>query len=164
MIVKQQLLPPLQSQYLSVFQRQLLETSLKEKLSPEYRQRIDIMLLADVGHSQIQICRLIGCSPLTARHWMMMAKTNQAHLWQEQPIGRPKTVNEHYLRRLLEVASTAPEQLGYEFPQWTGEGLRQHLAAELGISVSARHINRLLKESSSDAKNKNLVDSLGTAD
>jgi transposase len=157
MIIKQQLPTPLPSQYLTVSQRQFLETSLEEKLSPEYRQRIDIMLLADVGHTQIQICRMIGCSPLTARHWMMMLKTNQSHLWQEQPIGRPKTVNDQYLRRLIEVANTPPKQLGYEFSHWTGECLRKHMETELGISVSARHINRLLKEASAEAKNKSSV-------
>jgi transposase len=157
MIIKQQLPTPLPSQYLTVSQRQFLQESLAEKLSPEYRQRIDIMLLADVGHTQIQICRIVGCSPLTARHWMMMLKTNQSHLWQEQPIGRPKTVNDQYLRRLIEVAHTPPQQLGYEFPHWTGECLRKHMESELGISVSARHINRLLKEASCETKNKSSV-------
>ncbi len=152
MTIKQQLSTPPPSQYLNTLQRQLLEESLEESLSPEYRQRIDIMLLADLGHTQTQICRLIGCSPLTARHWMMMLKTNQSHLWQEQPIGRPKTVNNQYLQRLIEVAATAPQQFGYDFPHWTGELLRKHLESELGIAVSARHINRLLKEASSDSK------------
>ncbi len=155
MTIKQQLSAPPLSQYLTTLQRQLLEKSLAEDLSPEYRQRIDIMLLADVGHTQTQICRQIGCSPLTARHWMMMLKTNQSHLWQEQPIGRPKTVNDQYLQRLLTVAATNPQQFGHEFPHWTGESLRQHLQSELGISVSARHINRLLKEAGTDNKNKN---------
>jgi transposase len=158
MIIEQQFMVPPLSRYLTMLQRQLLEQELEQKLSSEYRQRIDIMLLADVGHSQIQICRLIGCSPLTARHWMMMVKTNQSHLWQEQPIGRPKTVNDNYLRRLIELASLAPEQFGYEFSHWTGEGLRRHLEAELGISVSARHINRLLKEAGCAANHKNAPD------
>jgi transposase len=155
MTIEQQLSTPPPSQYLNTLQRQLLEKSLEENLSPEYRQRIEIMLLADVGHTQTQICRAIGCSPLTARHWMMMLKTNQAHLWQEQPIGRPKTVNDQYLQRLIEVAATVPQQLGYDFTHWTGELLRQHLETELGIAVSARHINRLLKEATGDARNKN---------
>lgn len=107
------------------------------------------MLLTDDGATQAQICRHIGCSPLTARHWMLIAKTSQAHLWQAQPIGRPKTVSDEYLTRLLELAQLPPQQFGYGFSRWTGEWLSKHLQEELGIKISARHINRLLKEASS---------------
>jgi Homeodomain-like domain len=95
------------SEYLTNSQLQALEAALKEDLAPEYRQRIEIMLLTDAGRTQAQICRQVGCSPLTARHWMMMAKTSQAHLWQEQPIGRPKIVSDRYYHRLLELAEQA---------------------------------------------------------
>jgi transposase len=137
--------------YLTDFQLQSLEAALKEDLAPEYRQRIDIMLLTNAGRTQAQICRQVGCSPLTARHWMMMAKTSQAHLWQEQPIGRPKTVSDRYHQRLLEVAQMSPQQFGYAFSRWTGEWLSKHLLGELNIKISARHINRLLKEANGES-------------
>jgi transposase len=135
------------SLYLSTDQQQALELALQSQLAPEYRQRIEIMLLTNAGRTQAQICRQVGCSPLTARHWMLMAKTDQAHLWQEQPIGRPKIVSHEYRERLVAVSQSSPEQFGYSFSRWTGEWLSQHLEAEMGIKISARHINRLLKES-----------------
>jgi transposase len=134
------------SEYLTDSQLQALEAALKEDLAPEYRQRIEIMLLTDAGRTQAQICRQVGCSPLTARHWMMMAKTSQAHLWQEQPIGRPKIVSDRYYQRLLEVVQTSPQEFGYGFSRWTGEWLSKHLYGELEIKVSARHVNRMLKD------------------
>jgi transposase len=134
------------SEYLTDSQLQALEAALKEDLAPEYRQRIEIMLLTDAGRTQAQICRQVGCSPLTARHWMMMAKTCQAHLWQEQPIGRPKIVSDRYYQRLLEVVQTSPQEFGYGFSRWTGEWLSKHLYGELEIKVSARHVNRMLKD------------------
>jgi putative transposase len=38
-----------QGQYLTPFQRKLLQKSIQTDLRPEYRRRIEIMLLADIG-------------------------------------------------------------------------------------------------------------------
>ncbi len=141
-----------QSQHLTKFQRQLLEKHLQTEGVAEYRQRIEIMLLTDDGQTQTQICRSLGCSPLTARHWIFMAKSGYAHHWQEQPIGRPKTVNDDYLKRLQELVSKSPKDFGYSFPRWTGQWLGKHLFQEFNIEVSSRHVNRLIKEISSGAE------------
>ena len=111
------------NKYLTKFQRQLLGKQLESETSPEYRQRIEIMLLADEGNTQIQICRVLSCSPLTARHWIFMAKSGQAHHWQAQPIGRPKTVTYDYIARLKQLVSASPRELGYPFSRWTGQWL-----------------------------------------
>jgi transposase len=132
-------------QYLTEFQRQLLQKQLAIETTPEYQQRIEIMLLADEGQTQSQICRVLACSPLTARHWIFMAKSGQAHNWQAQPIGRPKTVTDDYLDRLRELLKICPKELGYPFSRWTGQWLSKHLCQEFNIEVSARHINRLSK-------------------
>ncbi len=138
--------------YLTNFQRQLLEKNLKTETSPEYRQRVEIMLLADEGKTQTQICRELTCSPLTARHWIFMAKSGQAHNWQAQPIGRPKTVTSDYLDRLKQLMNASPKDLGYPFSRWTGQWLSKHLFQEFNIEVTARHINRLIEEMSADIK------------
>jgi transposase len=132
--------------YLTAFQRKLLLKSLETDLRPEYRRRIEIMLLADAGQSQTQICEALGCSQETARHWITIAQTGQAHHWSDRPMGRPKAVNEQYLVRLKKLASHSPREYGYPFQRWTGQWLSKHLANELGIKVSSCHINRLLKE------------------
>ncbi|MGK7873734.1 MAG: transposase [Xenococcaceae cyanobacterium] len=133
-------------QILTPFQRKLLQKSLQDDLPEQYRQRIEIMLLADEGKTQTQICQALGCSQATARHWIFMAHSGQAHKWQEQPIGRPKSVNEEYLERLQELVSQSPRAFDYSFQRWTAHWLSKHLAQEFGIEVTARHINRLLKQ------------------
>jgi transposase len=133
-------------QHLTGFQRQLLEKHLQVETIPEYRQRIEIMLLADAGKTQTQICRTLSCSPLTARHWIFMAKSGQAHNWQAQAIGRPKIVTSDYLDRLKQLMSASPKDLGYPFSRWTGQWLSKHLSQEFNIEVTARHINRLIEE------------------
>lgn len=145
-------LEQLNTKYLTKFQHHLLENQLKVETIPEYRQRIEIMLLADEGKTQTQICRQLNCSPLTARHWMFVAKSGQAHAWQTQPIGRPKTVTSDYINRLKELVNTSPRELGYPFARWTGQWLSKHLCQEFKIAVSGRHINRLLEEIGAEGK------------
>ncbi|NJO42910.1 MAG: helix-turn-helix domain-containing protein [Cyanobacteria bacterium RU_5_0] len=108
--------------------------------------RIRIMLLADEGRTQSQICKTLGCSYATARHWITIAQMGRAHLWKQQPVGRPNIINEDYLERLKELASSSPREHGYPFNRWTGCWLNKHLAKEFGIEVSDRHVNRLLKQ------------------
>ncbi|MCF4967783.1 transposase [Nostoc sp. CMAA1605] len=136
----------IQGKYLTPFQRKLLEKSLQENLSTSYRQRIEIMLLADDGKSQTVICRRLGCSPATVRHWMHIARAGMAHQWQDCPIGRPKTVNDQYIERLRVLVNSNPRDYGYPFRRWTANFLERHLAKEFGIEISDRHIKRLLKQ------------------
>ncbi|PSB41698.1 hypothetical protein C7B80_29905 [Cyanosarcina cf. burmensis CCALA 770] len=131
--------------YLTPFQRKLLLKNQETDLRPEYRRRIAIMLLADAGRSQTQICEALGCSQETARYWIGMAKSGQAHQWSDRPMGRPKAVNEQYLERLKELVSNSPREYGYPFQRWTAQWLSKHLAKEFGIKVSNYHITRLLK-------------------
>ncbi|MEH2244258.1 helix-turn-helix domain-containing protein [Nostoc sp.] len=131
---------------LTPFQRRYLMKSLETDLRAEYRRRIEIMLLFDAGQSQTQVCEALGCSQETARYWIMIAQTGQAHKWSDRLIGRPKTVNQQYLGRLKELASHSPRDYDYSFERWTAQWLSKHLAKELGIKVSSCHVNRLLKE------------------
>jgi len=140
--------------FLTLFQRKLLTKNLQANLQPEYRRRIEIMLLADQGKSQTQICEIVGCSYHMARYWISVAKSGLAHRWHEQPIGRPKSVNDLYLKRLKELVSHSPRKYGYPFQYWTAQWLSKHLAHEIGIEISNRHISRLLKQMGLSTKQK----------
>ncbi|MEA5516742.1 helix-turn-helix domain-containing protein [Nodularia sp. UHCC 0506] len=134
-------------QVLTPFQRKRLQKDLQdEKLSPRYRQRIQIMLLADEGKTQNQICELLKCSRVTARYWISQAKSGEAHNWQATPLGRPKAVNQEYKERLRQLVGQSPKDFGYSKDIWTADWLSKSLENELDIKVDKRHINRLLKE------------------
>lgn len=135
-----------QGKFLTPFQKKLLLKKLQDNLRPEYRRRIEIMLLADSGQSQAQICANLNCSHETARYWIYMAKTGQAHKWDTAAVGRPKTIDEGYLERLKELVDRSPRECGYSFERWTAQWLSKHLAREFEIEISDRHINRLLKK------------------
>lgn len=134
------------SHFLTTFQRNLLLENMKVDLRPEYRRRIEIMLLADMGYSQAQICETVGCSQEMARYWITMAQTGQADNWQDHPIGRPKTISVQYIERLQELVSHSPREYGYSFGTWTAQCLGKQLAKEFGIEISDRHISRLLQK------------------
>lgn len=131
---------------LTPFQRKLLLKHLETDLRPEYRRRIEIMLMADAGHCQTQICEELRCSQETARYWIAKARDGKAHQWDDNPMGRPKTISDEYLDRLKDLVSHSPREYGYPFERWTAHWLGKHLAKELGIEVSDRHISRLLKD------------------
>lgn len=137
----------IKQQYLTTFQRKVLQKILEQEDLPKiYRQRIEIMLLADEGKTQSQICQLLNCSRITVRHWLLVAKSGEAHNWNASPLGRPKIVDDQYRERLKELVSQSPKDFGYPFRRWTAQWLSKHLAKELAVEVGVRHVNRLLKE------------------
>jgi transposase len=135
----------MQGKFLTDFQRKSLLKSLKADLSQKQRSRIEIMLLADSGVSQSQICKKLRCSQSTARYWITIAREGKAHNWNTPPIGAPQKVTEQYLSRLGELASQSPREYGYAFERWTGNWLSKQLEKELGIKISDRRVNQLLK-------------------
>jgi transposase len=143
------------SKFLTPFQRKVLLKHLQANLPPEYQRRLEIMLLADMGKSQTQICQILGCSQEMARYWISRAEAGLAHKWNERSLGRPKTINDQYIQRLKELVSKNPRDCGYGFQNWTAQWLSKHLANEFGIEISDRHINRLLKNMGLSTKSKN---------
>jgi transposase len=134
-------------QILTPFHRKYLEGQLqKQNLYEQLCQRIKIMLLADEGKTQSEICRLLGCSTSTAGRWILFAKAQMAHQCIEMSAGRPKKATDEYKQRLQELVQSTPAEHGYGFRRWTADWLSKHLAEELGIVVGDRHISRLLKE------------------
>jgi transposase len=142
-----------QTQYLVALLAKFLPNELPERLRPEYRRRLEIILRTNLGQSQAEICAALGCSQETARYWMTMAQTGEGKQWSTNSLGRPKRVNEHYLNRLKELVSHSPKDYGYSFERWTAGWLRKHLAQEFDIEVSDRHINRLLRQMGLSTRN-----------
>jgi transposase len=147
-------------QFLSSFQRKHLEHKLKQQDIPKLlRQRIEIMILADEGKTQSEICQILGCSASTASRWILFARAQFAHQWQDSPPGRPKKVSDEYVQRLQELIQSNPRDCGYPFQRWTSSWLNKHLAKELGIELSDRHLSRLLKQIklSTHAKDESII-------
>jgi transposase len=133
---------------LSDFQKKRLEQELSTPdLSSRDKMRIQIMLLYGQGKSQKQICDFLNCAPVTARTWIHIVKSEQAHRWRDFcQDGRPKMIEDHHRDRLIELFKQRPKEVGYPFKKWTSVALQKQLLKEFEIEVSARHINRVLNE------------------
>lgn len=137
---------------------QILPEDLPTELNPIHRRRLEIVIRTHMGQSQAEICSALGCSKDTARHWMTIAKTEGLSNWYSNSLGRPKRVNEEYMERLRELVRTSPKEHGYSFSRWTAGWLNRHLAKELGIEISDRHVNRLLKQMGLSTRNGEQAD------
>lgn len=135
-----------QVQHIAELLAEILPEDVPSHLEPIHRRRLEIVIRTHMGQSQAEICSALGCSKDTARHWMTIAKNDGLTGWYEQPMGRPKKVDERYLKRLRELVTSDPKDYGYSFSRWTAKWLGKHLAQELGIEISDRHVNRLLKQ------------------
>lgn len=132
--------------YLTSFQRQLLRENMAKELPAAYRQRLEIVLLADAGKTQAQICRSLGCSAATASRWMQLTKAGLAHQYLDCPVGRPKVITDEYIEFLRELLQHSPRDYGYPFQTWTVSWLGKHIAKEKGIAVSHSHLKRVMRE------------------
>lgn len=143
--------------YLTQFQREMFEARLSEDLPNSHLKRIRIMLLADEGKTQKQICQFLGCSPSMVRHWMQVARSGTAHQYWQESLGRPKVVTDTYIERLKELIVNSPRCYGYHFPRWTTNFLCKHLNIEFDIELSDSHFKRLLKSLNLSTKQKKSV-------
>jgi transposase len=132
---------------------EILPEKSPQNLDGKQRRRLEIILRSHLGQSQAEICSALGCSKDMARYWMAIAQTPQIDSWQDTHVGRPKRVSKQYLKRLEELVTSNPQNYGYAFKRWTAKCLSQHLAKELNIEISDRHINRLLKQMGLSTKN-----------
>jgi transposase len=135
------------NKYLTDLQREVLETALKQQdLSKEYQNRLKIMLLADEGRKQVDICNELKCSQATARYWILVLQEGKALTWNQTKRGRPIKVSATYREILRDVLSQSPRRLGYPFRYWTADKLVAHMQKETGISICKRQMYRLLEE------------------
>lgn len=142
-----------QAQDLASILAEILPEKLPKNLESKHRRRLEIILRSRLGQSQAEICAALGCSKDMARYWMAIAKNPQIDSWQDVHVGRPKRINDQYLKRLKELVTSSPKDHGYAFSRWTAKCLSQHLAKELGIQISDRHVNRLLKQMGLSTRN-----------
>ncbi|PSB09133.1 transposase [Pleurocapsa sp. CCALA 161] len=142
-----------QAQDLSSILAEILSDKSVKNLDPRHRRRLEIILRSHLGQSQVEICSALGCSKDMARYWMAIAKKPASDSWQDTCVGRPKRVSDEYLQRLQELVTSSPQDHGYAFKRWTARCLSQHLSTELGIEISDRHVNRLLKQMGLSTRN-----------
>jgi transposase len=81
-----------------------------------------ILLLQNQGRTQREIAEFLGCSARTVAYWCMHGDSdNLESLQNKREQEHYRKATPEYIRLLLEI-DQQPEELGYDFGRWTGNG------------------------------------------
>jgi len=69
-----------------------------------------------------------------------------ASLFDKPRVGRPSKVTDRYVALMTQAVQQNPRDLGYGFNAWTLERLREHLARQTRVVLSAAHLSNLMRE------------------
>ena len=131
--------------YLTSKEKLELQQQLKFHEHPDIRERILILLLRNDGRTQQEIADFLGCSLRKIAYWYAHGDPNNIEsLIDKRMHGNYHKATDNYINLLLEIIERVPEDLGYEFGNWTAQRLASHLEKETGISLSGSQIRRIL--------------------
>lgn len=132
--------------FLSPETKEYLQQALKEEDDPQIRERVLILLLLNARQTQEEVAEIIGCSVRTVAYWWAHANPeNLDSLKDKRMSGNNQKATPEYVERLLDIIEKEPEEYGYEFGRWTTARLANHLEKEVGIKLSSRQVDRILK-------------------
>lgn len=133
--------------YLTSEEKLELQRQLKFHEHPDIRERVLILLLRNDGRTQQEIADFLDCSLRKVAYWCMHADpSNLESLADERMKGNYHKATDEYINLLLEVIAKEPQELGYEFGNWTAQRLATYLEQETGIKLSGSQIRRILSK------------------
>ena len=146
---------------LSEDERQELERPVKRHSTPQQiALRARLILAAADGLNNAQLARREAVSVDTARHWRtrwlglrpiaLGDLSVQERLADAPRSGKPPTITDEQVCRIVALACEAPSQSGRPISQWTGREIAVEIERR-GIvgRISGRHAARLLKRGTS---------------
>jgi transposase len=114
--------------FLTKQQLKKLQTALRESESPQFRERILMLLLMNDGKTYREISDFIGCSERTVVYWCVQGDPdNLESLRDGREQGNYQKATPVYIQLLMKTIEKAPDELGYEFGRWTAARLATYL-------------------------------------
>jgi len=130
-----------------------------------FKSRSEIIVLADLGHTNNDIERMLGIAGETVTKWRnryAAAKKELAKIEEENPrklrskiekilsdeprSGKPAKFTDEQVACIIALSCQKPEELGLPFSHWTASLLRDEaIKREIVTSISATQISRFLK-------------------
>lgn len=131
--------------------REFVQKILKRRIrcSPESQclHRLHCVLLVGEGFSCQKVASWFGDCPRTLERWVCRFKRfGLEGLAGEQRTGRPAKLDHSQLEALQKDLRKEPDEFGFGQPRWSGKLLVVHIQNQFGITLSARHCQRLLRE------------------
>ena len=114
--------------------------------SADIRSRCDMILLSNEGLSPPQIAKRVRFSRYTVVRFIQRYEAEGLQgLYTKPRSGRPRRVTPEYEAKLLATVEKEPRSLGLPFSNWTPANMAEYLAAQTGIVISPRQVERYLK-------------------
>lgn len=122
----------------------LVELYKKEK-SSKLRERYQALYLMIEFQNCTKVAELIKKSRNTIQAWVKLFNERGLEaIMPNSPPGRPSRLSDEQKEELKLDVITHPRELGYDFSNWEGKSVAEHVRVKFGISFSVRATQKLL--------------------
>jgi transposase len=112
-----------------------------------FLHRMHAVLLVALGNSCYRVAKWFGEDPRTVERWVRrFENSGAAALRNDHKSGRPARLGPQLAATLSELLVRSPRDIGYPTARWSGRLLRLHLQQRLGIALSLRQCQRILRQ------------------
>jgi transposase len=126
---------------------QALGQALAQWRDPCAVRRARAVRLSSKGWTVPRIADALDCTRWSVRRWLDLYEAEGLQGLETKPrSGRPPKADEHYRQVLATTVRTPPRELGLAFNRWTLPRLGIYMDKTTGVTVSAGHMGRLLKQ------------------
>ena len=112
---------------------------------PEVRQRATAIHLLHLKHKPATVAEMVAVTQATIYNWWQRWQKGAIEgLANRAKSGRPAKADDNYIALLEQTLEISPLELGFDFPIWTINRLRQYLAEQTNILLSYSRFRALL--------------------
>jgi putative transposase len=125
---------------------ELVELYKKEK-NIKLKERYQALYLMNELENCTKVAELIKRSRTTIQTWVKaFNKGGLEAILPNAPPGRPSSLTEGQKNLLKADVSTHPRELGYDFSNWEGKSVSEHIKNKFGVLLKVRQCQYLLHE------------------
>ena len=125
---------------------ELVELYKKEKNS-KLKERYQALYLMTVLRNCTKVADLIKKSRTSIQTWVKAFNEGGLEaIVPNSPPGRPSSLTEDQKELLKADVSTHPRKLGYDFSNWEGKSVSEHIKNKFGVLLKVRQCQYLLHE------------------
>jgi transposase len=126
--------------------RRLQRTVQKSKDKNHVRRALALLHLAE-GKTVSEVARSVCAARSTVQSWRGLYEEYGEAGLEPAPVGRSRwTVTDEVLEQLIQLLEKTPEDYGYLRASWTSELLALELERQLGVSIHASTVRRILPQ------------------
>ena len=117
----------------------------KGERRPKLKERYQALYLMIELQNCTKVAKLIKKSRNTVQAWVRLFNEGGLEaIAPSSPPGRPSRLSEEQKEALKVDVMTHPRELGYDFSNWEGKSVAEHVCVKFGVSFSVRNAQKLL--------------------